>query len=200
VRAQTAPLLARQKGRVFVANAMDGAVVTMEQVGGRTLRTATWRLDMPSDHLPVLFFNGIGANIEAVAPLAAALPERGFNMFDMPCGYDRVHVYEGVDMTGNVLHKRCTATGSGYTPNGFTGGPSYAGCYGSPCLPYTTQNFANGTAKTVDTLKAKNKMYVHRLIPRQRAKGSNIGRGLQVMPQLRRAQFGQRMIHHHTAA
>ncbi len=63
---------------------MDGAVVTMEQVGGRKLRVATWRLDMPSDHLPILFFNGIGANIEAVAPLAAAMPERGFIMFDMP--------------------------------------------------------------------------------------------------------------------
>lgn len=63
---------------------MDGAVVTMEQVGGRTLRIAAWRLDMPSEHLPVLFFNGIGANIEAVAPLAAAMPERGFIMFDMP--------------------------------------------------------------------------------------------------------------------
>ncbi|MGB7655011.1 MAG: alpha/beta fold hydrolase, partial [Novosphingobium sp.] len=56
----------------------------MEQVGGRTLRTAAWRLDQPSAHLPVLFFNGIGANIEAVAPLAAAMPERGFIMFDMP--------------------------------------------------------------------------------------------------------------------
>lgn len=67
-----------------MANVMDGAVVRMEEVGGRTLRTATWRLDMPSDHLPVLFFNGIGANIEAVAPLAAAMPERGFIMFDMP--------------------------------------------------------------------------------------------------------------------
>lgn len=67
-----------------MANAMDGAVVTMEQVGGRTLRTAAWRLDKPSDHPPILFFNGIGANIEAVAPLAAALPERGFIMFDMP--------------------------------------------------------------------------------------------------------------------
>jgi poly(3-hydroxyalkanoate) depolymerase len=67
-----------------MANAMDGAVVTMEQVGGRTLRTAAWRLDMPSEHLPILFFNGIGANIEAVAPLAAAMPERGFIMFDMP--------------------------------------------------------------------------------------------------------------------
>lgn len=67
-----------------MANAMDGAAVKMEKVGGRTLRTATWRLDMPSDHLPVLFFNGIGANIEALAPLAAAMPERGFIMFDMP--------------------------------------------------------------------------------------------------------------------
>jgi poly(3-hydroxyalkanoate) depolymerase len=67
-----------------VTNPMDGAVVSMSQVGGRTLRTATWRLDMPSDHLPVLFFNGIGANIEAVSPLAAAMPERGFIMFDMP--------------------------------------------------------------------------------------------------------------------
>jgi len=67
-----------------VTNPMDDAVVSMEQVGGRTLRTAAWRLDMPSDHLPVLFFNGIGANIEAVAPLAAAMPERGFIMFDMP--------------------------------------------------------------------------------------------------------------------
>jgi poly(3-hydroxyalkanoate) depolymerase len=74
----------RLKGREYVTNPMDDAVVSMEQVGGRTLRTATWRLDMPSDHLPVLFFNGIGANIEAVAPLAAALPERGFIMFDMP--------------------------------------------------------------------------------------------------------------------
>jgi poly(3-hydroxyalkanoate) depolymerase len=63
---------------------MDDAVVSMEQVGGRTLRTAAWRLDMPSDRLPILFFNGIGANIEAVAPLAAAMPERGFIMFDMP--------------------------------------------------------------------------------------------------------------------
>ena len=67
-----------------MTNPMDDAVVSMEQAGGRTLRTATWRLDMPSDHLPILFFNGIGANIEAVAPLAASMPERGFIMFDMP--------------------------------------------------------------------------------------------------------------------
>ncbi len=56
----------------------------MEVVGGRTLRVARWRWDMESEHLPVLFFNGIGANIEAVAPLAEALSDRPFIMYDMP--------------------------------------------------------------------------------------------------------------------
>ena len=63
---------------------MASADVTMETVGGRTLRVARWNLDKPSDHPPILFFNGIGANIEAVAPLATALDDRGFIMFDMP--------------------------------------------------------------------------------------------------------------------
>jgi poly(3-hydroxyalkanoate) depolymerase len=63
---------------------MKTADVRMMSVGGRELRVATWRLDMPSHHLPVLFFNGIGANIEAVAPLAEALDDRGFVIFDMP--------------------------------------------------------------------------------------------------------------------
>jgi len=48
------------------------------------LRVARWRLDEESDHPPILFFNGIGANIEAVAPMAEALSDRGFIMFDMP--------------------------------------------------------------------------------------------------------------------
>ncbi len=63
---------------------MSSAHVRMMSVSGRKLRVATWRLDQPSDHLPILFFNGIGANIEAVAPLAEALSDRGFIMFDMP--------------------------------------------------------------------------------------------------------------------
>ncbi|WP_324262844.1 alpha/beta fold hydrolase [Altererythrobacter sp. H2] len=67
-----------------MTHAMETAEVSMETVGGRTLRVARWRLDMESEHLPVLFFNGIGANIEAVAPLADALDDRGFIMFDMP--------------------------------------------------------------------------------------------------------------------
>ncbi len=65
------------------ANEMTGTFRMME-AGGRTLRVATWRLDQPSEHPPILFFNGIGANIEAVAPLAERLTERGFVMFDMP--------------------------------------------------------------------------------------------------------------------
>ena len=60
------------------------ATIDMMDVGGRTLRVAHWRLNEPSDHPPMLFFNGIGANIEAVAPLAEMLTERGFVMFDMP--------------------------------------------------------------------------------------------------------------------
>jgi poly(3-hydroxyalkanoate) depolymerase len=63
---------------------MTTAEISMENVGGRVLRVARWRLDEPSDHPPILFFNGIGANIEAVAPLAEALSDRGFIMFDMP--------------------------------------------------------------------------------------------------------------------
>ncbi len=58
--------------------------IGIEKVGGRSLRVARWRLDKPSEHPPILFFNGIGANIEAVAPLAEALTDRGFIMFDMP--------------------------------------------------------------------------------------------------------------------
>lgn len=58
--------------------------VSLENIGGRQLRIARWRLDEPSDHPPILFFNGIGANIEAVSPLAEMLDDRGFIMFDMP--------------------------------------------------------------------------------------------------------------------
>jgi len=61
--------------------------ITMEKVDGRTLRVARWRCGKgqnPDGNLPVLFFNGIGANMEAVAPFAEELSERPFIMFDMP--------------------------------------------------------------------------------------------------------------------
>lgn len=60
------------------------ATIEMIEAGGRILRVAHWRLGEPSDHPPILFFNGIGANIEAVSPLAEQLTDRGFVMFDMP--------------------------------------------------------------------------------------------------------------------
>jgi poly(3-hydroxyalkanoate) depolymerase len=60
------------------------AAYTMETVDGRTLRVAVWRSSRPSQHLPILFFNGIGANIEAMAPMADLLDDRDFITFDMP--------------------------------------------------------------------------------------------------------------------
>ncbi|MDG6078345.1 alpha/beta fold hydrolase [Erythrobacter litoralis] len=56
----------------------------MIQAGGHTIRVACWRLEQRSDLPPLLFFNGIGANIEAIAPLAEQLEERAFVTFDMP--------------------------------------------------------------------------------------------------------------------
>lgn len=63
---------------------MDGAIVSIENVCGQNLRVAHWRLQEPSHHVPVLFFNGIGSNIEAIAPLMEAMEERAFITFDMP--------------------------------------------------------------------------------------------------------------------
>lgn len=65
-------------------SAANEAQITMENVGGRDLRVTRWRTDEPSDNIPLLFFNGIGANMEAVAPFAEMLEERPFIMFDMP--------------------------------------------------------------------------------------------------------------------
>lgn len=63
---------------------MTDADVRMMRAGGRDLRVATWRLDMPSEHLPVLLFSGIGCNIEAMTLLADSLSDRGCIVFDMP--------------------------------------------------------------------------------------------------------------------
>ena len=55
-----------------------------ETVDGRTLRVAVWRARKATTKLPILFFNGIGANIEAMAPMAELLDDRDFITFDMP--------------------------------------------------------------------------------------------------------------------
>jgi poly(3-hydroxyalkanoate) depolymerase len=59
---------------------------TMEILDGRTLRVARWRAAGKGRRvqLPILFFNGIGANIEAAAPMAEMLDDRDFITFDMP--------------------------------------------------------------------------------------------------------------------
>ena len=57
---------------------------SMETVDGRVLRVAVWRALQPTDRLPILFFNGIGANIEAMALMAELLDNRDFITFDMP--------------------------------------------------------------------------------------------------------------------
>jgi poly(3-hydroxyalkanoate) depolymerase len=57
---------------------------SMETVDGRVLRVAVWRASEATTKLPILFFNGIGANIEAMAPLAEHLADRDFITFDMP--------------------------------------------------------------------------------------------------------------------
>jgi poly(3-hydroxyalkanoate) depolymerase len=66
-------------------NGLSGPVYSMETVDGRILRVARWLAPKGrARHLPLLFFNGIGANIEAVAPLPEMLEDRDFITFDMP--------------------------------------------------------------------------------------------------------------------
>ena len=64
--------------------ALDSAEVSMMDVGGRVLRVARWRAESATDKLPLLFFNGIGASIELVAPFAWQMGDRDFVIFDMP--------------------------------------------------------------------------------------------------------------------
>ena len=57
------------------------------RAGGRQLRVAVWQGQTAGTgpaKRPVLFFNGIGANIELMAPLAGWLSDRDLITFDMP--------------------------------------------------------------------------------------------------------------------
>lgn len=57
----------------------------MKEVDGRTLRVARWRPRRAAPaQRPLLFFNGIGANIELMAPLPERLDDREVITFDMP--------------------------------------------------------------------------------------------------------------------
>lgn len=56
----------------------------MQTVGWQTYRTAIWRAERRTAERPLLFFNGIGANLELIQPLADAMTERDIITFDMP--------------------------------------------------------------------------------------------------------------------
>ena len=62
----------------------------MERIGGREIRYAVWKAEATSaapgspKNRPILFFNGIGANIELMAPLAEWIADRDIITFDMP--------------------------------------------------------------------------------------------------------------------
>jgi poly(3-hydroxyalkanoate) depolymerase len=59
--------------------------IEIERIGGREIRYAVWTARHRSaDRRPILFFNGIGANIELMAPLAEWIDDRDIITFDMP--------------------------------------------------------------------------------------------------------------------
>lgn len=61
--------------------------IEVMRVAGRPLRVAQWRAVVRPGQTaarPLLFFNGVGANIEVMAPLAEWFPDRDIITFDMP--------------------------------------------------------------------------------------------------------------------
>ncbi len=57
----------------------------MVAVDGREVRMAHWSPARgASEHRPLLFFNGIGANLELIAPMAEMMANRDIITFDMP--------------------------------------------------------------------------------------------------------------------
>lgn len=62
---------------------IEDADFSMIGVAGRRLRLGQWHQDADV-HRPLLILNGIGMNIEMIAPIATALPDRHVLCFDMP--------------------------------------------------------------------------------------------------------------------
>lgn len=58
------------------------ARIAFETVGRQVLRAAVWKGQ--GGGRPLLFFNGLGLNLELAAPVHAALPDRDLITFDMP--------------------------------------------------------------------------------------------------------------------
>ena len=58
--------------------------ITMQDVDGIVLRTAHWEAPEDNGELPLLFFNGIGANLELTLGLGDMFPVREIITFDVP--------------------------------------------------------------------------------------------------------------------
>ena len=58
--------------------------ITMEDLSGYRLRVAHWTASRKSGKLPLIFFNGIGANLELAFGLGDMMPDRDILTFDMP--------------------------------------------------------------------------------------------------------------------
>nr|WP_070961369.1 alpha/beta fold hydrolase [Hyphomonas sp. Mor2] len=58
--------------------------ISMETVGAFTLRVGYWPAETPSGKRPMLFFNGIGANMELAFGLGEWMRDREILTFDMP--------------------------------------------------------------------------------------------------------------------
>ncbi len=58
--------------------------IVMQDVGGVKLRTAVWRARKDTGQRPMIFFNGIGANLELTHGLGAMFPDRDILTFDVP--------------------------------------------------------------------------------------------------------------------
>ena len=56
----------------------------MQDVDGVLLRTAFWPAQRDEGNLPLLFFNGIGANLELTQGLGEMFPDRDIITFDVP--------------------------------------------------------------------------------------------------------------------
>lgn len=58
--------------------------IRFEKIGVQKLRVAIWRSESREKKTPLLFFNGIGANLEIAQPLGDLLRDRDIITFDMP--------------------------------------------------------------------------------------------------------------------
>ncbi len=58
--------------------------ISMETIGAHTVRVGYWSAEKPSGKRPLLFFNGIGANMELAFGLGEWIRDREIITFDMP--------------------------------------------------------------------------------------------------------------------